>query len=629
MDPYTALAFLMGLSSVVVTSDTITTVLLGVPGTVGSAATIMDGYPMARNGEAGRAFGAAFSASAIGGLFGAFLLAISIPILRPVLLEIHTPEMLGFCIFGLSIAASLSGGAPLKGLAGVCLGLLIATTGDDPQTGTLRWTFDLLYLWDGVGVIPLALGLFALPELADLAIQRTSIARPIGNGGVAEPDTRMSQMTGVRDTLENWWLTLRCAAIGSMLGAVPGIGTAVVDWVAYGHAARTEKGAADSFGKGDVRGVIASEAANNAKEGGSLVPTIAFGVPGSASMVLILGALLVHGLVPGPEMLTTRLDVTYTLVWSVALANVLGAGICFLFAHQLARVARVRIGVLAPVVLAIVFLGAYQGAHAWGDLHALIAFGVLGWVMKRLRWPRPPLLLGFVLGEVVEGYLFISFQLYEWAWMLRPMVLAAFAVALYGVVRHAMRQRGARRASATGEAPPRRRVAAGDLVFDIVVALIFAYALWISAEWELGARLMPRTIAWAGLGFIAGRVALELWAGGGAPEAAAGAHFDNVTDFGELSQRTIAHRALRYLAWCLFLLGAAWIIGLLPALAFFLIGYMRFEGGERWSRALAISLALWVFCYVLFHTLLRVPWPPSVIGDLFPALRSVASINLF
>jgi len=428
----------------------------------------------------------------------------------------------------------------------------------------------------------------------------------------------MSQMIGVRDTLGNWWLTLRCAGIGSILGAVPGIGTAVVDWVAYGHAARTEKGAADSFGKGDVRGVIASEAANNAKEGGSLVPTIAFGVPGSASMVLILGALLVHGLVPGPEMLTTRLDVTYTLVWSVALANVLGAGICFLFAHQLARVARIRIGVLAPVVLAIVFLGAYQGAYAWGDLHALIAFGVLGWVMKRLRWPRPPLLLGFVLGEVVEGYLFISFQLYEWAWMLRPMVLAAFAVALYGIVRHAMRQRGARRASA-----------AGDLVFDIIVALIFAYALWISSGWELGARLMPQIIAWAGLAFIAGRVALELWGGGGAPEAVGGAHFDNVTDFGELSRRTIAHRALRYLAWCLFLLGAASIVGLLPALALFLIGYMRFEGGERWSTVLAISLPLWVFCYVLFHTLLRVPWPRSVIGDIFPALRSIAWISLF
>ncbi len=479
-----------------------------------------------------------------------------------------------------------------------------------------------------MGLVPLALGLFALPELADLAIQKSPIARPNSEGDTAEPGTRMSQMTGVRDNLHSWWLTARCAGIGSLLGAVPGIGTAVVDWVAYGHAARTEKGADESFGTGDVRGVIASEAANNAKEGGSLVPTIAFGVPGSASMVLILGAFMIHGLVPGPELLTTKLDVTYTLVWSIAIANLLGAGICFLFAHQLARIARVRIGLLAPVVLAIIFLGAYQGAKSWGDIYVLIGFGVLGWAMKRLRWPRPPLLLGFVLGEVIEGYLYISFQLYEWAWTLRPIVLAAFAVALYGIARHVLRQRRARRARAADGASPGLRIAVGGLALDLAILLIFASALWISSGWELGARLMPQTFALAGAVFIAGRIALELF-GGAQTDATGGLHFDNVTDFGELPARTIALRALRYLAWCLFLLGAASVVGLLPALALFLIGYMRFEGKESWARSFAVSVSLWVFCYVLFHTVLRIPWPRSVIGDLFPDLRSIAALNLF
>ncbi len=283
---------------------------------------------------------------------------------------------------------------------------------------------------------------------------------------------------------------------------------------------------------------------------------------------------------------------------------------------------------LAPVVLAIVFLGAYQGANSWGDIYTLIAFGVLGWAMKRLRWPRPPLLLGFVLGEVVEGYLFISFQLYEWAWTMRPIVLAAFAVALYGVVRHVLRQRRARRARAA-EPSVKHRVASGGLALDVVILLIFAYALWISSGWELGARLMPQTFALAGAVFIAGRIALELFGGARAVETTGGLHFDNVTDFGELTERTIASRALRYLAWCLFLLGAASVVGLLPALALLLIGYMRFDGGESWARSLAVSLSVWVFCYVLFHTVLRVPWPRSVIGDLFPVLRSVAAIDLF
>jgi len=393
MDPFTALAFLMGLSAVSATSDTIPAVLFGVPGTVASAATILDGFPMARQGEAGRAFGAAFTASVLGGLFGAVLLGVSIPILRPLMTAIASPELLAICIFGLSLAAVLAGGSPLKGMIAVCLGLVIAATGED-TAGELRWTFDSLYLYDGFPIVPIALGLFAIPEIADMAIQRSTIQQ---TGGIATV-TRKSQWLGVKDVFKNWFLMIRCSSIGAGLGAVPGIGAPILDWVAYGHAARSEKGATETFGKGDVRGVIASESSNNAKEGGSLVPTIAFGVPGTASMALILGAFVIHGLVPGPDMLAKHLDVTYTLVWSVAIANILGAGICFTFANQFAKVALVRIGILAPVVLAIVFLGAFQGKHAWGDLYTLLLFGCIGFAMKRLRWPRPPLLLGFVLG---------------------------------------------------------------------------------------------------------------------------------------------------------------------------------------------------------------------------------------
>jgi TctA family transporter len=161
---------------------------------VGSAETILDGFPMARKGEAGRAFGAAFSASMIGCVFGAFLLAIG------------TPDMLSFCIFGISVAAILSGGSVFKGLAGVCIGLIVAMTGDDPQTGTLRWTFDFLYLWDGIHIVPLTLGIFALPEIADLVIQRQSIQMDTSQTNSA------GQREGIRDTFRNWWLELRCAS---------------------------------------------------------------------------------------------------------------------------------------------------------------------------------------------------------------------------------------------------------------------------------------------------------------------------------------------------------------------------------------------------------------------------------
>jgi TctA family transporter len=269
------------------------------------------------------------------------------------------------------------------------------------------------------------------------------------------------------------------------LGSVPGVGTVVIDWVAYGHAARTEKGAAVTFGKGDVRSVIASEAANNAKEGDALVPTIAFGISGSASMVLILGALLIHGLVPGPEVLGKNLDVAFALVWSVAIANLLGAGICFAFAHQLAKLDLVRIGILAPSVLGVVFLGAYQGSRQFGDLYVLMILGVLGWFMKRICWPRPPLVLGFVLGDIIETYMFISWQLYEWAWILRPVVLVMFAITLYGIIRPIIR----RRLEAEGFAARAEERGHGektgfqfDLIFNLAMLAVFGYILWLPSE---------------------------------------------------------------------------------------------------------------------------------------------------
>ena len=255
MDKFAAFAFLLGMASVTATSDVVPAVLFGVPGTAACAATILDGHPMARKGQAGRAFGACYTSSMLGGLFGAVLLAISVPILRPVMLYLGSPELLSFTVFGLSMVSVLSGGSPMRGVGAACLGLLIAMIGSDPQTGTLRWTLDLLYLWDGLPIVPLTIGLFALPELADMAIVRTSIAA----GFEGKVDATSARCRGcVTPSTTGGWC---CAAPGSAprIGATPGLGASVVDWVAYGHAARTEKGASETFGTGDVRGVIASE----------------------------------------------------------------------------------------------------------------------------------------------------------------------------------------------------------------------------------------------------------------------------------------------------------------------------------------------------------------------------------
>jgi TctA family transporter len=610
------------MGSVVTTSDTIPAVLFGVPGTTGSAATILDGHPLAKQGQAGRAFGAAYTASLIGGVFGALLLAVSIPILRPVMLYLGSPELLVFAVLGLSMVAVLSGSTPLRGLAVAGFGLMIAMIGSDPQIATLRWTLGSLYLWDGLPLVPVTLGLFALPELADMAIERRSIA------GDSKVDSRSGQWQGIKDTFRNWWLVIRCATLGSTLGSIPGIGASVIDWIAYGHAARTEKGADKSFGTGDIRGVIASEASNNAKEGGALVPTIAFGVPGSASMAILLGAFLVHGLIPGPDMLTRNLDVTYTIVWSVAFANILGAGLCFMFSNQFAKIALIRQTVIMPLILAVIFIGAFQGSRQWGDLYTLLFFGVLGWIMKRQGWPRPPLILGVVLGDIVERYLFISVARYGTEWLLRPVVMVVFAFALWGLARPLLREVRAAGGIAgmfSGLGKPRFDV--DSIIYLGFIGFLLAMVIEASA-WPFDAKITPMIVGCFAV--VVSTVSLinhTLRQGStednsAQTRATRSLHLDLKADT-TLDTGVMLKRAAVFLAWVLTFLGLVAMIGMLPTAGLFVILYMRLEGNEKWTLVLPIAAALTIFAYALFDQLLSIPWPRTVIGGWFPDLKDL------
>src|SRR5256885_4651115 len=489
MDPYTAFALLLGLGSTTATGDPIPAILFGVPGGAASAATVLDGFPMAKKGEAGRALSAAYMSSLMGGCFGALLMAISMPILRRVMLFIGSPELLAFSVLGISMVAVLSGNAPLRGLVAGCLGVMIAMIGTDPQSGTLRWTFDSLYLWDGLPLTPLLLGVFALPELCDLLIARVAISADTGTANIYK-----GQWQGVKDCFQHWWLIMRCSWIGGGIGSIPGISASVVDWLAYGHALKTEKGASLTFGKGDVRGVIASESSNNAKEGGALVPTVAFGVPGSATMAILLGAFLIHGLVPGPDMLTKNLDITYAMVWSVALANILGAGMCYAFSPQFAKLSVVRFSLILPAVLGVVSIWAVLAARQWSDLFTLLSFGLLGWIMKQFKWPRPPLILGVVLGDNIERYLVLSVERYGLSWLMRPVVAILFAIAITGLVRpflQDIRIHGGIKKMLTSFQPPRFHPAQLFTIF--MIALIGAMVL-MSLRWDFSAKIVPLVI---------------------------------------------------------------------------------------------------------------------------------------
>ncbi|MEQ3625372.1 MAG: tripartite tricarboxylate transporter permease [Celeribacter sp.] len=620
MDPFAAFALLLGMSAVIGTSDTIPAVMFGVPGTAGAQATILDGNPMARKGEAGRALSAAFTASLIGGLVGALLLALTIPILRPFILYIASPELLAFSIFGISMVAVLSGTAPLRGLVAAGVGILLSMIGSDPQTGTMRWTLGQLYLWDGLPIVPLVLGLFALPELADLAINRRAISE------TAKYDTRSGMRQGVRDVFANWWLVVRCGGIGAAIGAIPGMGSAVVDWIAYGHAAQTVKGAKETFGHGDVRGVIAPESANNSLTAGSLVPTVAFGVPGSAAMAILLGVFLIHGLEPGPKMLSENLAVTYTMVWSVAIANILGAGLCFAFSGQLAKIALLRYTVILPPVLTFVFIGAYQASRSWGDLYTLLIFAVIGWLMKQFQWPRPPLILGFVLGSLIELYMFISVNRFGFEWLTRPLVAVLLLASLLMILLPALRWVRTRRAPGVR---PKRQPASlrrSDMMYGLLLGLA-AWMVWQAWSWPFGARIGPLSVGIFVLviGAISFAAAMASRVRPAAGDVSAG-HMDTPLAANGLSGRKTASRAAMFGIYLLGFLGSIAVIGMIPTVAMFTIVYMRVEARESWRKIAIEAACLVLSVWIVFDRLLHIPWPSSVLGQAVPVLQVIPSV---
>ena len=264
----------------------------------------------------------------------------------------------------------------------------------------------------------MVLGLFAIPELIDLAIKGLPIARV--DDGTRPQKGQMLQ--GMREALQHWWLLVRASVIGIYIGFLPGIGGSVADWAGYGHAVQSAKDKSQ-FGKGDIRGVIAPEAANNSVKGGDLLPTVAFGIPGSPSMSILLGAFVIHGLRPGPEMLTTKLPVTFSMMWTIAIANVVGAAILMLWSRQIAKITFVRGHLLVPGIMVFAFMGAWMTSSQLGDWITLIGFGALGHVMRRAGWPRPPVVLGFVLGPIMETNLDLSRQAFGWDLLGRTWVL--------------------------------------------------------------------------------------------------------------------------------------------------------------------------------------------------------------
>jgi hypothetical protein len=421
------------------------------------------------------------------------------------------------------------------------------------------------------------------------------------------------------------------------MGAIPGIGVAVIDWIAYGHALRTEKGAAQTFGRGDVRGVIAAESSTNAREGGHLVPTVAFGVPSSAGMAILLGAFLIHGLVPGPDMLTKHLDTTYSMVWSIALANVVGSGLCFTFSGQLAKLATLRYTLIMPCVLSLIYIGAFEHSRNWGDLYSLLFFGLLGWAMKHFRWPRPPLVLGFILGSILERYMFISIERYGIAWMTRPVVIVMFVLSALSLLRPMLqdiREHHGIKVMLSSFGRPRLST---DNLFPAALLCLFLVMLWMSISWPFEAKIVP-TIVGVGAVISCGlSLANDIFSAGHGEDVAGLAekakavvtqkiHMDIASKTAHLPAQVILVRGFLFFGWMVAFLCSMAVIGLIPTVPIFVIAYMRLEGPEKWRHAALMAAVMTTLIYVVFDQLLNIPWPPTLLGTSFPVFKFIPSV---
>lgn len=349
-------------------------------------------------------------------------------------------------------------------------------------------------------------------------------------------------------------------------------------------------------------------------------------------MAILLSVFLIHGLVPGPEMLTTNLSISYSMVWSIAIANILGAGICFMFSGQLAKIATLRYTLILPAVLIFVYVGAFQTSRNWGDLYALLGFAVLGWVMKQLKWPRPPLMLGFVLGALIERYMFISTARYGLDWLTRPLVIVLFSLAsllLLGPLYKQIKSYGGIKGLFSYIGKPQFRT--GDLFYVAVIGLV-GYALVLAMAWPWGARVGPMAVGIATIGFCAFSLVNQVFsrsimdARAAAGEVRSGIHMDTVVDHSELSTKTMLLRSAIFLGYLVLFMGLMATIGLIPTIPIFVAIYMWFEGREKWTLILGQALVLTLVVYVIFDQLLRIPWPSTLLGQLVPALTAIPSV---
>ena len=399
MDPMNAMFMFAGIMSSSGFGGAIPAILLNTPGTAQNAATCLDGYPMARRGEAGRAISIAATACLVGSIGGVIVTMILLPLVKPIIYSFGYPEFFWMTLFGLLTIIVAAKGNLLKGMAGGGIGVLLSTIGYTEMFGVMRYTGDSNYLWDGIPLVPFVTGLFAISELIVYTSRGGSTASLIDySRGVS---WGKQAVQGIKDVLSRPLAVVRSAMIGSVVGIIPGLGGPVASFVSYTVAMKRSKDS-KNFGKGAPEGILSCEVAMDAKDGSALLPTVAFGIPGSPDQAILLGGFILHGLQPGPLMLRDHMDIVFALLFGIVVSQVFLSGIGMLIAPMMARISLVPSRIIAPFVLMLVFFGAYMVRGNIFDVGLALLAGVFGYTMRRSGFPLITVVMGFILGPLVE-----------------------------------------------------------------------------------------------------------------------------------------------------------------------------------------------------------------------------------
>lgn len=622
LDVYSAFIFLAAVDGAGGFAGSATSILLGVPGDSANAATVLDGHPLARRGKAGVAIGASAAASIIGSVLGLGVVIIGLPILGAVILAFAPSEFFALSVAGIALIGTVSTGSPLRGIIAGLLGMLAGFIGNNPIAGGTRFTFGTFELFDGVGLVSALIGLFLVPELFNLMRSGETISR--------EPMVARGVWQGVREVLSRPVLVIRSCLIGAFTGLIPGIGQVMASWMSYFVAARMSKNP-ETFGTGNIEGVIAPGATIDTKEATSVLPLFIFGLPSGATMAIYLSVFSSFGVVPGQQMLANDMPLIWVIVLTLAAVSIGTSLLGLAFAETMVKLTLIPIAILAPLILVFGVVGAYVDQGSLFGIGLVAVFGVLGIVMERLHYSRAALLVGLVLLPFAERNFFQAVQLNRGGldfWIDRPITIGIFVVIAVVLLAPLVRRRWARRVvpaetravRAAQEAVIGGRGSATDrpreqLAFAVVLLAITAVFFVQTFGYDIDGRAMPLLVeaALAGSLLIAiaqSIVVIRQRRASAGPAASGAAEAEEA----EESRESPLAAALWLAAYpvALILLGV-----IVSSIVYTLIFVVAFEpkqfGIKRAAIGVASAASVGALLYLIFVEVLHVPLFPGVL----------------